>query len=372
MTRVVAAIPTHPGEILRAELAERDWTHDDIADVIGKSKRQIANLCSGKSGITPDTAKLLADAFGQNPEEWMDLQVAYELAKVAQQDRKVAKRAQLYEKAPIREMIRRGWIEEEKDTDKLAEEVCNFLEIDSLDSQPQVKAAARMGTDYKAYNSAQIAWHFRARQIARCVSVGKYNKGRIDNTIINLTRLAFNRADARRVPTFLAEHGIRFVIVEHLSRSKVDGAAFEVEGAPAIAMSLRYDRIDNFWHTLIHEMVHVKYGETSLDIDLIATPDDELPEHERRANREAANYLVSKKKLDSFVLRSRPLYYQKRIVEFSRSCNVHPGIVVGQLQNRDELKYSQMRLLLEKVKDVILGNALTDGWGDYPVIGGSR
>jgi len=369
MSRFVTAEPIPPGEYLRDEIDARGWTHADLAEVLDMSRRQVVNLITGTSAVTPETAIALAQAFDQDAETWMHLQVSYELARAARKERDIEKRAAVYNKVPVREMVRRGWIDEHKDPTLLSEAVCRFLRIPSISHDPERKWAARKSGSYKVDNGAQIAWHSRAKQLAECVSVPKYSPRNFARTVAQLRQLMANRHDVRRVPRVLAGAGIRFVIVQHLKGSKVDGASFWLGDSPTIAVTLRYDRIDNFWFTLMHELAHVKYRDESLDVALMETDDATLPEIERRANKDAAEYLVPQDKLESFIRRCGRLYYQRRLVEFANWQQVHPGIVVGQLHWRRELKHSQFRRLLEKVKNEIVGQALTDGWGDCPATG---
>lgn len=57
---------------------------------------------------------------------------------------------------------------------------------------------------------------------------------------------------------FLRDRGIAVVIAPHLKRTRLDGAAMQRgDGAPIIALTLRHDRVDNFWFTLFHELMHV-------------------------------------------------------------------------------------------------------------------
>jgi len=57
---------------------------------------------------------------------------------------------------------------------------------------------------------------------------------------------------------FLARHGIVLVIAPHLTNTYLDGAAMRLDdGAPVIGLSVRYDRLDNFWFCLLHELAHV-------------------------------------------------------------------------------------------------------------------
>ena len=57
---------------------------------------------------------------------------------------------------------------------------------------------------------------------------------------------------------FLNRHGISVEIVRHLPRTYLDGAALQsADGHPVIGLTLRYDRVDNFWWVLLHELAHV-------------------------------------------------------------------------------------------------------------------
>ncbi|MEN1395396.1 hypothetical protein AAIH23_34865, partial [Pseudomonas aeruginosa] len=56
----------------------------------------------------------------------------------------------------------------------------------------------------------------------------------------------------------LEEAGISVVIEPHLKGTMLDGAALlDTDGTPIIGLTLRNDRIDNFWFTLIHEVAHI-------------------------------------------------------------------------------------------------------------------
>ena len=162
--------------------------------------------------------------------------------------------------------------------------------------------------------------------------------------------------------------GIRFVIVQHLRGTKIDGVAFWLDDtSPTIALSARYDRIDNLWFTLMHELMHIKNEDrgSPVDVDMLSGARD-LPEMEVRANKEAADYLIPEKKLESFIARTTPYFYQSQVNQFAQARSVHPGIVVGQLQNREEIKFQQLRSLLVKVRDYVIESAVVDGWGNSP------
>jgi antitoxin HigA-1 len=84
----IPAVPVHPGEILDAEfLGPLGLSQTDLAKHIGVSVRRINEICRGRRAITPETAWLLAGAFGTTPGFWLNGQATYELAVARQHDR---------------------------------------------------------------------------------------------------------------------------------------------------------------------------------------------------------------------------------------------------------------------------------------------
>ena len=182
-----------------------------------------------------------------------------------------------------------------------------------------------------------------------------------------LKPLTASVTDIRKVPSALAELGIRLVIVQHLKGTKSDGVALWLDPtSPVIGMSLRYDRVDNFWFTLLHELSHIQHKhECPVDEDILATSTAK-PAFEQVADNEAAAALVPHEHLTSFIQRCNSLYYSERVVQFSRSMGVHPGIVVGQLQHLKQLNYQQFSKFKEKVRHHISGQTIVDGWDSSP------
>jgi addiction module HigA family antidote len=74
-------IPTHPGVVLEEEfLTPLGLTQVALAKHLGISTQRINELIRGKRGVTPETAWLLAGAFGTTPQFWLNLQTNYDLA----------------------------------------------------------------------------------------------------------------------------------------------------------------------------------------------------------------------------------------------------------------------------------------------------
>jgi HTH-type transcriptional regulator / antitoxin HigA len=114
-SKVTARVPAEvfaPGEFIREELEARGWTQGDLAQIMDRPLRLVNELIAGKKQITPETARGLATAFGDNdPLYWMSLDSAFRLSQAAPADAAVERRARLYSAFPVREMLKRHWIE---------------------------------------------------------------------------------------------------------------------------------------------------------------------------------------------------------------------------------------------------------------------
>lgn len=355
-----------PGELLRAMLAEKGWTQDTLATITKTSRVTINNIITGRSGISADIAMSLAAAFGNEPAYWMEADVAYRLS-LAEQDEEIVRRGRLFEMAPIHDMKRRGWIKGES-TETLHKALNGFFGGDILKNDIRFPVAPRRTQSLSHLNAAEKAWCFRAYNIASTMLVPAFSRKKLDECERKLKRLAAYPKEIERVPKVLSEYGIRLVVIEPIPTVKLDGATFWIDEAPVIALSMRYDRIDCFWFTLMHEFAHISRGDAlSFDVDLLDNAEGITirlveDEAEREANEMASNSLIPSKEMESFISRVGPLYSSERVIQFAHRVKIHPGIIVGQLQHRKEIGYSALRSMLVKVRGIVTATALTDGW----------
>jgi len=373
--RIVAEV-FPPGEFIREELEARGWTQLDLAEIMGRPPRLVNELIAGKRSITPETARALGEAFGTGAQYWMNLEAAYQLHRSKAPDNRIARRARLYAKVPVKDLLRRQWIKPSPDIDELEKRVCEFLGIPDLDAEVVVwPHAARKKTPYNDISPAQIAWLCRARHLAATIPARQFTNDRFEEALHLIRALLPDAGRVRDVPAVLAQAGIRFVVIEHLPQTRIDGACLWLnESSPIVAISARFDRIDWFWHTVLHELKHVKnrdglIANKPLDTDLVgdkATRHEDKPEVEKQADAFAAAFLVPRKDLQQFMAHVRPLYSKVKIQAFAHQMGVHPGVVVGQLQFQGEIKYYHNREMLVKIRDIITSTAPTDGWGHIP------
>ena len=357
-----------PGEFLREELEARGWSQTELAEIIGRPVRLINELIAGKKAITPETAIQLGDSLGTGPELWMNLESQYQLSRVQASDGLIARRAKLYERFPVREMIKRGWIEASKSIEVLEQQFQAFFGLESIEAEIPFAHAARKTDAFDKPNMLQLAWLCRARRIAAELVIGPYTEATLRQALPRLSALLSAPEEARHVPRVLAECGVRFVVVEPIPGSKIDGACFWLTAnEPVVALSLRLDRIDNFWFVLRHEIEHVLQGHGQdrgfiIDQEIDGSTGDQIPEEERVANVAGADFSVDQAEFTGFIARVAPFFKEDRVMLFAQRLNVHPGLVVGQLQRRLQ-RFDLFRKHQVKVRAFVTSSARTDGWG---------
>ena len=170
----------------------------------------------------------------------------------------------------------------------------------------------------------------------------------------------------RHVPRLLFGAGVRFVVVECLPGSQIDGVCFWLDAhSPVIGMSIRFDRIDNFGFVLRHECAHALHGHGKSEIvvdENLELNASSLSSDEKVANDEAAEFCVPKEQLKSFFLRKNPFFSETDVLAFSKRMKVHPGLAVGQLQRMTN-RYDLLRKHLVKVRTHLSGSMMMDGRG---------
>ena len=358
-----------PGSFIKMELEARSWSQRDLAFILGQTEQQLNPLLSGKRGITPDMARLLGDAFGASPEFFLNLQSRYDLQNAKDPDPAVRTRAELQSHYPVRDMIRRGWIHD-GEASLLQLQMSRFFET-ANDDEPDSVAFAAKRTHYEETPPHQLAWVFRVRQLAKQMEADSFAVEKLNALLPKLHGLLVDPEAVASVPGLLAKCGVRFVVVEVLPGAKIDGVCTWLDDdRPVIGMSTLYDRLDNFWFVLRHEIEHVLRGDGKRSIGIVDHLVGEAPNdtsqnesEEKAANKAAAEFCVPAAKMDSFYARKHPYFSERDIVGFASLMSIHPALVVGQLQKRMG-RYDFLRKYQVPVRSHLLKSAVADGWGN--------
>lgn len=358
----------HPGEYLREFLEGRGWSQVEFAGIIGRPSQLINDIIAGKRGITPETAKAFSAAFGTSPELWMNLDSAYQLWKSAPVSSEVTERANLRSKFPVRDLLNRGWIRFTENIEELKHELLEYYEIKDINESPRFQAAFKKAGDPEDPTPNQVAWIYRVKHVAETVPVPPYSKKSLEKVLERLEELRAAPEEVQHVPQALASCGVRLVIVEPLPSSKIDGMCLWLNSSPVIGLSLRYDRIDNFWFVLRHEIEHALNGDGKdypmVDTGLTPTQrlPEGLPEREKKANVAAEEFCTPQTKLKNFLTRNQSIPSRTKVLGFARTLHIHEGIVVGQIHRQLD-RYDLFRPMLVPIRNIITQTAVTDGYG---------
>lgn len=352
-----------PGEFIKEELAARGWSQRDLAFILGQTEQQLSPLLSGKRAVSPDMAHALGAAFEIDPRFFANLQSLYDLSRARRPDPGVRTRAHLQGSFPVREMIRRGWVEDAPGS-LLEIQISQFFE--STNDNRAVAFAAKRTHEHA--NPAQVAWVYRVRQLARRQQVKPFDRAGLKRVSEDLKNLLIHPEAVEEVAEQLGSVGVHMVLVEALPGARIDGVCtWLADDKPVIGISTFYDRIDNFWFVVRHEIEHVLRGDGKEGIGIVDDFSDmsDNSDAERAANAAAAEFLVPQARMDSFFARKAPYISEKDVTGFAAVLGVHPGIVVGQVQHRlgrhDYLKKYQV-----PVRQYLYDKVSTDGWGRTP------
>jgi HTH-type transcriptional regulator/antitoxin HigA len=194
---------------------------------------------------------------------------------------------------PLKEMAKRGWL---KGKDLVEAAKGFFLEA----AGPQFATAlhrkkVRSGSPLNEF--ALLAWQARVLDLARVdQAAGRLGEFELkDGWLSELVSLTRDKKGPRKARDLLMQNGIALVIERHLSGTYLDGAAMiSPMGYPVIALTLRYDRLDNFWFILFHELGHVfLHLYTALRLDFFDEEDGTDSDGvEREADRFALDRLI--------------------------------------------------------------------------------
>lgn len=369
----------YPGQLIQHLLEQNGWTKRVLSTVLGVDESTVNKLISGTKRMDANTALSLSEIFSVDANIFMRLQNTYDLALATikrQSDKGLEKKARVFSSFPIQEMIKRGWINVDgiKDIDAITNELKRFFQVDSLDEVSHMSYAAKKTDKDKSASGIQLAWMQRVKSLAHSMVVPTFSIATCKKLIKDLEEYRVSAPALRSIADMIMRAGIRFVIVESLKGSKIDGVCLWLdENKPVIGMSLRFDRIDNFWFVLRHELEHVLRGHgkksPAIDMGLMTSSEESSLSNveESLANKAALEFCVPQDKLENFIERKYPYFYSRDIIGFARTINVHPGLVAGQLRHKLNA-YNRFGDHIVKIRSIVTRGALVDGWGDVLAI----
>jgi len=241
---------------------------------------------------------------------------------------------------PLTTMIKRGWLAAKPVDAAARPQALIECFLAPVGDPRSVLALYRKSTNVRATRPldkyALFAWTVRVltRAIETCARFTQ-KPATIDSDFMReVTKLSWFDEGPRLAKEFLEKHGIALIIEPHLPKTYLDGASMLTpkEKTPVIGMSLRYDRIDNFWYCLMHELAHVSnhlknnneafYDD--LDVDKPGDP------REVEADEIAGESLIPR---DVWAASPAKAVRSPQAVErLAKELRIHPAIVAGRIR----------------------------------------
>lgn len=319
-----------PVEAILFRMEEQGLRQKDIADILG-GKNRASEVLSGKRSLTLPMIRALYEKLGISPE----LLIREPVVEYGPDDDVDPS------EVPAALLMKRGWIES---GESVAELLKRFFA--PAGSPILLRNTITFGATSKTNRTNIWLWLAHVREIAdsRTYLNGRYGKDSLNLDVIKyVARLSWMDKGPRLAKDFLEERGIAVVIEPYLPKTHLDGAAmFGRSGAPVIGLTLRENRLDNFWFTLLHELIHVW---KHLDPDKRRAIADENIEKateteaiEREANHLAGEVLIPRAIWRRSQARVNPS--TQSIQALARELQIHPAIVAGRVRY-ERKNYSQ-------------------------------
>jgi HTH-type transcriptional regulator/antitoxin HigA len=316
-----------PIDAILFRMQEKGLKQADLIPYFGTSSR-VSEVLGRKRPLTVQMIRAIALGLGISA----DTLVGLSMPDVPVQTTSVD-----WSKFPIKEMTKRGWLQ--KLTSKTTETVESVVKDFIADAGLQYGAASfRRSFSGEAQSPttkyALYAWVARVIQTARSKrkALGKFDQDVLSTDFLReLAQLSWSDHGPVLAVEYLQKHGIAVVFEPHLKGTQLDGAALkDSNGSPIIGLTLRHDRLDNFWFTLMHEVVHVWRHVVDDEVfvdDLDVTSEDRREAEANRFAREAFIPRLIWKRSEAFTSPTK-----ESIDRLSRELRIHPAIIAGRIR----------------------------------------
>jgi HTH-type transcriptional regulator/antitoxin HigA len=319
----------NPVDAILFRLEQKGLQHKDLIPLIG-TKGRVSEVLSGKRRLTVPMVRKLSSH--------LDIPVSILIGEPQPENMQVDTEPPI---SAVREIVKRGWLPDGKAivTAKNASEFVEQLlrAVGVAEPGPAYfRRSIHAGIAGKVNLNTIRLWIAQVLIRSRSLDVkrGAFRREAFgENALQELARLSWFDKGPKLALEYLSKFGIAVVVEKHLPGTRVDGAAvLDLDGTPVIGLTLRFDRLDNFWFTLLHECVHViKHldapGETF--VDDTEGPFD-IDEKEIEANRLTRDSLIPQeawRRSDASRLKS-----VEAIKALAGELRIHPAIVAGRIR----------------------------------------
>jgi len=340
---LVPAYAIHPGEMLHDELIAREIKQSDFAKLIGYKPTQLNEVIKGKRDINADLALLIGKALDINPEFWMGLQAQHDLDKVKIEEKTKLRLESISVWNMCKNFIAVSYLKKKGiisgDPIEDIPKIKNLYQVNNVEQFPSAYASSghfRKSAKLETNTLNLFAWTKIVAQKAQEIEVKKFNNEKKEELISKLKEvLKENKKTTFKVESILSDYGIKLIIEERPDKCAIDAYSFWSNGKPAIGMTLRHKRIDNFAFNLFHELGHVHlHLVNNPTIDFIDIGKDSADyknsKEEKEADHFATENLINKNDWNNFI-KTNHIFTDIKIKQFASQQNIHPAVVSGRI-----------------------------------------
>ena len=355
------------GEFIKEELEIRNWQQGDLAEVLGMSKKFVNELIMSKKPITVQTARLLSKAFGQSPQYWLNLDIMYRLGEEPDTGRakEVEEKSKIFKYMPVKEMVKKGWFKPYTTLKELKRQVLSFWNIKSLDfsfmEDPELPGFKPVDLSFNYNKYYALCWYKMAKRNAKSFRAGNYDKDKLRELVENFHSFLVEESGVEEFISGLGKTGIKFFVLHHLQKAFIDGASFYDSKNPVVVYACRYDRIDNFWFTMAHEISHILLHLNKENYFL-----DNLERLETDMQQEAKDLAVKILKVEDVMDYFKSREYQNyisepRVVYCQEKLKLDSAVIAGVLQHYGKMSRKNLNRFKKSVSNLIPGKCFVEG-----------
>lgn len=336
-----------PGSLLRKELKRKGLTQRKFAEEVGMRPSHVSEVISGKRPVSKAMALKFQEALGVPAEEWVSLQVKVDVnGTLGNSEIKAAEELDKFDDIlSLKELFKKSSLDKNSSYVEKLTFLKNAIGVDSFeDAKSSVDKLVAGGffrkSEKTGLNARMIAtWVALAREEAhKQTFLAKFDKGMMYSLVRELNRIFHeNNNTIYRLTTTLNRYGIKFCIVDKVMHASIDGYSFLDNGVPTIAVTKRFNRIDNLAFSVMHEVCHVyKHLESSDDQRLnVECEDFDVSKEEKEANEFAADALIPHDKWEKLppMQLSKPWLIQSKCAKWAAENGFNKWIVLGRVSH---------------------------------------
>jgi len=314
-----------PMLLIKARIA-KGYSQRKLAEVIGLKEQQIQKY-EAEEYATANIIRIAEIAKGLG----LNISEVAEFKEVSS-----SKNLNLdWNKFPIKSMYIRNWLDYSGTLEMAIvknEELAKEFVENCFNKSIYAAARKRVPTGSSSDIYALIAWQCRLIKLAKKKKSKQFNRKTLsDLWFKELRSISLEVNGPKNAVEYLEDAGIRTVVVPHLSSTYLDGAILLLSDGPVLGMTLRYDRLDNFWFVLFHELMHIKNNTFKKCNDIILEDIEDLNDSvEKNIDEYAGEMLIQSKQWETAL--ARFVRSKDSIEAFAKEIGVNPAVVAGKIR----------------------------------------